>query len=759
MNYIQIMGGLGNQLFQYVFSKYIESFTGKESVLYTDFFDIDFNASNISKRDFSLDKFKTKCTLKKGPISCSNRITDDVTDFDPDTDNTFFSGYWQNIFFFQNVEEQIKEELTIKPEFLTDEISTLADELSHCESVCLHVRRADYLNGINRNIFCELSIEYYKSAVNLIIDNLGFKPTLYVFSDDHEYIKNHMSGFLGCKTILVDPHKDYEDLYLMSKAKHHIIANSTFSLWGALLSDNSDGITIAPKRWFKDRKDPHLYPDNWIIQDNIIVKPRISVIIPAYNVEAFVDRCLKSIEDQTYGIENLEIIIISDASTDNTLCHLESFEGKHPNEVMLVKLEEPAGPGRARNIGINYASSPYITFVDSDDFLDATMLEKMYTAMYDYDCDIVECSYKQFQNESDAHVTTDIPRSMYLQSALENELRQITIFNCAKTSVWGRLYKKSFIDKNNLKFIEGLYYEDAQYTGLTLFMINSYYRLNQTLYFYRRNTEGIIFSDYIKDKTHQAVTVIEKYLEELSERGMLDTILKTHPQDLVEYCTSKAFVDPLSIILLSNLGINEALNEINFFKDYILSLFPNASSYLSLSDRLGIYKLGKYLLERDSTVTQKVFCNNHSDKLVHIKVADASPNDRFLDIIKAKIVNMSDRTIVALDAIDYNNEHLLIKHAVSPDDIISVSIGKYNYLDDQKLAVMCIRTVLNDYPNRQIILSMNDLYYNETDESLGCLGEMAEVIKQHTGVTLFLMNKDNYKIAKKIIPDTIIELI
>lgn len=754
MNFIQVMGGLGNQLFQYVFSKYIESLTGKESVLYTGFFDIDFDASNISKRDFSLDKFNANYTIAKDPITCTQRITDEQTIFDPQTDNAFFSGYWQNIDYYKNVSEQIADDLTIKSEYLSDEVIKIADEMTLCESVCLHVRRADYLNKFNNNIFCELSLEYYKAAVDLMIEKLSYKPTLYIFSDDYEYTSNNMAEFRGCNTVFIKPHKDYEDLYLMTRAKHHIIANSTYSYWGALLSDYKHGITIAPKRWFKDRKDPHLYPDNWLVLDNITNKPLISIVIPAHNVEKYVTQCLRCIEDQTYGMENFEVIIVNDASTDNTLEHLKEFESKHPNEVILINLEESAGCGGARNIGVSYANGSYISFIDSDDLVDICMFEKMVITMNDYDCDFVECGYKQFKNESDIHVTTNIPRSIYLHSDSYEDQRQFTVFSCTKTSVWGRLYKKSFIDKYTLRFIENVVYEDIPYTGITLFLADSYCRLNETLYFYRYNNEGIIFSEYRSEKTHQAVTMVEKFLEELCERDLLDTILKTRQNNLIEYCTSKAFVDPLSTILLSNLDINEIFKEIAIFKKFILSLFPGASSSLSLSDRISVYKLGKYLLDTELTVTQKLFCNdNNTGKLTVIEVNQNLTSDIYLDIIKTKNITYSERPVIKLSYYDFDNERLLIKHALKSDDIIAVSIGRYCCFDDQKQAESCICSVLNDCPDQHIILLMHDLYYNETNESLERLANVTELIKYHPNITLIISNEVNYAIAKKIMPN------
>jgi glycosyltransferase involved in cell wall biosynthesis len=105
---------------------------------------------------------------------------------------------------------------------------------------------------------------------------------------------------------------------------------------------------------------------------------KISVIIPCYNVEAYIDRCLESVMSQTIGLEHLEVIAVNDASTDRTLEKLYQWERRFPENIMVITYEKNIRQGGARNIGLQYASGEYIGFVDADDWIDSAMYQKLF---------------------------------------------------------------------------------------------------------------------------------------------------------------------------------------------------------------------------------------------------------------------------------------------------------------------------------------------------------------------------------------------
>ncbi len=262
------MGGLGNQLFQYAFSRYIEFLTGHPSVLYTGIYDQKFNEEGLTLRNFSLDIFNTDYVGANGSVVCEKIITENDFTNKIQFNNTFFKGYWQCIDYYGSILDTLADELSINKSYISNDIQSIADMIRSTESLSLHVRRTDYLNPTNQNIFCQLTQNYYETSIKCIIDKIGCKPILYIFSDDYDYVKSEMENFMGCKTVIMPPRKDYEDFYLMSAAKHHIIANSSFSYWSALLSNNTDSITAGPKYWFKHTPTPRLYLDSWICIEN-----------------------------------------------------------------------------------------------------------------------------------------------------------------------------------------------------------------------------------------------------------------------------------------------------------------------------------------------------------------------------------------------------------------------------------------------------------------------------------------------------------
>ena len=126
-------------------------------------------------------------------------------------------------------------------------------------------------------------------------------------------------------------------------------------------------------------------------------KDKISVIIPCYNVQKYIMRCFDSIYSQTYGFENLELILIDDLSTDNTWSILESLQRKYPENVISLKMQKKGKCGGARNLGMDICTGKYITFVDADDYVHPDMLRVLYDRMTEDDYDVAQCGVSCFK--------------------------------------------------------------------------------------------------------------------------------------------------------------------------------------------------------------------------------------------------------------------------------------------------------------------------------------------------------------------------
>jgi hypothetical protein len=189
--------------------------------------------------------------------------------FDPNilkvSGHVYLDGYWQSERYFKDTEEIIRREFAIKRE--SDNANKqMADIIINTNAVSVHVRRSDYVNDTKTNeTHGTCSLEYYREGTEIIARE-NPNPHFFVFSDDPIWVKRNL--LINHRTTYVkhnDADKNYEDLRLMSLCKHNIIANSSFSWWGAWLNKNPEKIVIAPKAWFQtnERSSEDLIPVTW----------------------------------------------------------------------------------------------------------------------------------------------------------------------------------------------------------------------------------------------------------------------------------------------------------------------------------------------------------------------------------------------------------------------------------------------------------------------------------------------------------------
>lgn len=182
--------------------------------------------------------------------------------------NCYLTGYWQSERYFSDAKKTIRRDFTF-PMLPDRENQKLSQQIIKHNSVSLHVRRGDYIsNSVNSGIYSVCSVEYYARAIELLIQMVQ-KPHFFVFSDDIEWAKKNLSniGFAGLCTFFSHNRglTNYVDMQLMSLCQHHIIANSSFSWWGAWLNDNPRKIVIAPSKWFnKSISTEDLLPTEWL---------------------------------------------------------------------------------------------------------------------------------------------------------------------------------------------------------------------------------------------------------------------------------------------------------------------------------------------------------------------------------------------------------------------------------------------------------------------------------------------------------------
>ncbi len=179
--------------------------------------------------------------------------------------NCYLDGYWQSDKYFQGVSSVIRKDFTFKSP-LADRNAEIAEHISQLNSVSLHIRRGDYATDPNTNATHGLcSLDYYREAVQYVADRIK-QPYIFVFSDDIVWVKDNLKMDLPCQYIDHNHGTEsYNDMRLMSMCRHHIIANSSFSWWGAWLNPSKEKIVVAPQKWFVNNNNVRdLFPRGWV---------------------------------------------------------------------------------------------------------------------------------------------------------------------------------------------------------------------------------------------------------------------------------------------------------------------------------------------------------------------------------------------------------------------------------------------------------------------------------------------------------------
>lgn len=248
----------------------------------------------------------------------------------------------------------------------------------------------------------------------------------------------------------------------------------------------------------------------------------LSIVLPVFNVEKYLDRCIKSILEGTY--KDLELVIVNDGTKDNSENIIIRYLEKYNNITYIVK--ENGGLSHARNVGYTYAKGEYIAFFDSDDYIEKDMYEKLMAKVKDYNYDIVVCDlYMEYEQTG---------KKIYVGSNVEKEYKDVEednneinirkeIMENIYIAVHNKIYKKELIEKtfeNGMPFVNGMYYEDIVYTYSILQNTRSISFVKEPLYYYVQRI-GSISNNYDK-KLYDIITSVEMLIENAVENNRFE---------------------------------------------------------------------------------------------------------------------------------------------------------------------------------------------------------------------------------------------
>lgn len=234
----------------------------------------------------------------------------------------------------------------------------------------------------------------------------------------------------------------------------------------------------------------------------------VSVIVPVYNVEKYLTRCLDSLVNQT--LKNIEIICINDGSTDNSTEILNEYAQKNSRIVAIT--QENAGLSATRNKGIDIAKGKYIGFVDSDDWVSLDFFEKLFQAAEKYQADIAVGNIIRLHKfHKKFHL------KIQREEVTEDINQKFLLCDCPEMSyVWNKIYRSDSLRQSNLRFTDGMIYEDVIFTPQALYYLQKMVTVPYTSYYYWRRNDSIVVTNSEKANSDKikALKIAEDFIKE-----------------------------------------------------------------------------------------------------------------------------------------------------------------------------------------------------------------------------------------------------
>jgi hypothetical protein len=388
---VRLTGGLGNQLFQYAAACGVAHASGGAVAL-----DLSEFSGGDKSRSYALDRYRLEIptlnatsfdpefaavTLPAQDGLARLGLTGDVRlpvyrennyEFEPRlkswSGSVYLYGFWQSWKYFDEIADPLRARLGIPARDRDNGQSTRRID---AETVAVHVRRNDYLTASPLTSFGICEPAYYDAAMALLRGRLA-APRFQIFSDDPAWCAQHFDGS-DVKVVSISGGDARDDLAAMAHCRHHIIANSSLSWWGAWLGTESHSIVIAPMPWYSQSpRAQDLIPEHWIRLDrrtggswsdqrSSVGRDLVSAVILARNGAAALRRAFASITSQTYA--NLEVVVATSNRDPDTLRVAEALCAQYGRG----RIVHGSRPGHALALGIEAATGDWIAFLDDND--------------------------------------------------------------------------------------------------------------------------------------------------------------------------------------------------------------------------------------------------------------------------------------------------------------------------------------------------------------------------------------------------------
>ena len=254
-------------------------------------------------------------------------------------------------------------------------------------------------------------------------------------------------------------------------------------------------------------------------------RKKFSIIIPCFNIGNLLDICLASLLNQTIGINNLEIIIVDDASNDNiTLTKIKEYEKQYPETILLIINRTNMGPGGSRNIALKYATGEYTAFVDGDDWIAKDAFEQLYKLAKELNADVIEFGHKVVYSHDGAVVEEKYDDSYELIVIDSVAKRKKFVLPSDSTVVcWDKIYRTQMLKENNIVFAEHISYQEPPFSYLVRFFCEKYLRVKNNYYYYYKRPGSMSDIERYKKNRFNIIDGYVKLINEIKEKSLLDT--------------------------------------------------------------------------------------------------------------------------------------------------------------------------------------------------------------------------------------------
>lgn len=251
---------------------------------------------------------------------------------------------------------------------------------------------------------------------------------------------------------------------------------------------------------------------------------KVSIIVPIYNVEKYLNKCLDSLINQT--LEDIQIILVNDGSVDNSGQIAKQYAQKYKEKILYLE-KENGGLSDARNYGIPYATGEYIAFLDSDDYIEKNAYQEMYEKAKEEDSDYVECDFIwEYPNKTKVDkkiICNYIGKDIENQELPANEkilIDRKQMLSFVRVVAWNKLIKRKIIVENNIQFPKGLRYEDVEFTYKLIPHLNKISYVNKPFIHYIQRQNSIV--NVQNERTAEIFTILENVINYYKENKIYE---------------------------------------------------------------------------------------------------------------------------------------------------------------------------------------------------------------------------------------------